>query len=64
MNDHANAYQRFRRLERVRSFPRRCERCDATWLRDDKVSIVELRGGGCMALHERCRRMAQVEANR
>lgn len=61
MSTIVNARRRFERLERVRGFPRACERCSIAFNNYDDISVIETRNGP-MAVHARCRRMAQIEA--
>lgn len=54
MSNYAKAVQRFHRLDRTRCFPRECDRCRIVFNRDDHVSIVEVRDGNPLAMHEAC----------
>lgn len=44
MSTLAKAIERFRRLEKARVFPQRCDHCAKTFVRDDRVSVVESKG--------------------
>lgn len=54
MTTFTKAVQRFHRLERVATFPRRCSRCAITFDGSDRVSVMENAIGLPLVMHEEC----------
>lgn len=54
MTTYAKAVQRFKRIERVALFPRRCSRCAIDFTTKDRVSVLENAIGLPLVMHEEC----------
>lgn len=56
MTTYAKAVERFKKLERVCSFPRRCEYCSETLTAMDNLSVIERAGIRPAVMHADCAR--------
>lgn len=54
MTTYTKALERFHRLDRVRTFPSRCDRCAFPIWKEHRVSIIEVKGGNPLVMHDEC----------